>query len=132
MTRVAAKPATIELTRENVLEYVREKDYVSFVELERDFIGFTGTKVLTPKGYEQSIVFWVNVSQKALDVMIDLAVNELALKPCHVMFYFTDGKCLDLPIAKKLYHYKEPRWLPVMLIVDPDYKLGAKAGGVDR
>ncbi len=39
--------------------------------------------------------------------------GRIAMKPAPPIVYLVDGKFLRMPIAKRAYHYKTPRWLPV-------------------
>lgn len=101
--------------KEQILDFIRERRHVSFVELERllgdqmdgDYALWIGN---------ENIILWSGVSQQFADTFNDLVrTGAVRLVPASLFIYLADGKVLGLPLVKGRYRYKQPHWLPVTL-----------------
>jgi hypothetical protein len=99
--------------KEEILEYIKTYDFVSFVELCKEIEGFSGEG--TFENEDLNIIFWQGVSQEGFDTMHELQEEKL-IKPewCSPMLYIIDGLVIDLPVAKSIRKYKDKRWCPVV------------------
>lgn len=101
--------------KESILKYIKERQGVSFVELSRDIPGFNGERTLKHATFE-NLFLWFDLSDEAINALLDLIKNdEVKVRVATPMIYYIDGMVPQLPIAKNLRGYKEPRWLPVTL-----------------
>jgi len=108
--------------KEAVVAYIKERDYVSLVELEQ-FL----TPKFDTKGERNwistkcsNIILWSGVNDAFLD-LLDQLIDEkrVFLHPADFLTYVIDGGGLNLPLVKKAYAYKKPHWLPTCLRVVP-------------
>jgi hypothetical protein len=100
--------------REKILTYVRERRYVSFVELERFLGGEMSGDFNLFKG--DNVVLWSGVSERFAEAFASLVeTGQVRLVPTSPLVYLIDGKALRLPLVKGRYRYKKPHWLPVVL-----------------
>lgn len=100
------------------LSYIEANDYVSFAELER-WLADRGEDVQGDYGVELhgNVFIWAGVSKRFCDI-VEALHQHVDLEPCSsLLVYLTDGKLLQLPIAKRPPRsgYKDPHWLPVTL-----------------
>lgn len=100
-----------------ILELIRRKQSVSFVELSREIPGFTDK---TGAGLDmavtewQNVILWTAMSREAVHALQELeAEGSIDAHLCGVWPYLIDGATLNLPLAKPKRGYKKPRWLPV-------------------
>ena len=102
--------------RNKIISLVKERDWVSFVELQK-ILGKNSEgqfEVVSPE--HGNVVFWSGVSQEFSLTLEQLSRERvLCLHPTSVFTYVVDGQTLTLPVAKKFRSYKKPRWLPVCL-----------------
>jgi hypothetical protein len=107
-----------DAARERLIEYVKQKDWVSFVEVERVLSEFMEVKGTTSIQGAPNVILWMGVSEDLADLILEL-VNEgvLFLWRTQFLTYLIDGRGLTLPIAKRppKEGYKKPRWLPTCL-----------------
>lgn len=120
-----AQQEGIKLYEENPEWSLKEKIYqyclylrgsVTFAELRSKFKEhFNGKYTITPSEYP-NIIVWYGMDKEFNEAIREL-LNEkkLFLRPTSIMTYLADNGILDLPIAKKLYNYKKPHWLPMCL-----------------
>lgn len=100
--------------KNNIIQYVKENNQASFVELKKAILGFSGDEVFCLYGYP-NIVLWVGISQKAINALEELINDhQLYMQHSNPLIYMLDGKGLNLPIAKSIRNYKDKRWLPVV------------------
>ena len=87
---------------------------VSFAELSRKIPGFSGGK--QDFGiHDKNIFFWVGMTPEACSAISELLRDGLIkMKPCQPIIYAFDGELLQMPVARQLRSYKEPRWQPVV------------------
>lgn len=104
--------------KDAILNLIRERQDVTFIELCRDIPGFAdpgpdGVTITAP-GCE-NIILWAGVSRAACDAMAELeAAGRIEQHQSGLWPYAIDGGGLNLDIAKKgKRHYKRPRWRPV-------------------
>lgn len=101
--------------REAIMELL-QRDYVTFAELSR-IPGFEGEFALHAPNYP-NIIYWSHVSREAADAIEELRREKFfEFRPASPMSYLIDGVSLDLPLAKRRYHYKTLHWLPVTLCI---------------
>lgn len=96
-----------------VFDYIKNRGNVSFVELRDEFTEFKGK-------YEKcfdnkNIILWSGVSIEMLNALDSLMnKKKITITPTSEFVYMCDGACLNLPIAKRIYRYKKPHWLPIV------------------
>jgi len=90
---------------------------VTFVELQNRIKNSKGESTLEIEGERFSnVLLWAGVSSEFFQCFNELMnENKIISYPTTPLVYMHDGGMLDLPIAKKATHYKEPHWLPVVL-----------------
>jgi hypothetical protein len=101
---------------ERILNFIRERDYVSFPELIRNVEGVGGGDVaLHPPGYE-NIIFWTGLSEEGAAAITELiAKKAIVPSPSSVLVYGIDGGMLRLPLARQKRRYKTLHWAPITL-----------------
>ena len=108
----------------------RKRGGVSFVELDREIEGFTGgdNALLLSDPRCSNILLWGNVTEEGCNAINELSVSKLiSFKPSSLLVYLVDGKASQLPIARRVRHYKHLHWLPVT--IDPaNEKTACEAG----
>lgn len=103
--------------KEQILKLIRQRDYVTYAELDEMIDGFheepeEGVILLEHDDFK-NIVYWTNVSATG-----NKAINELIKEgsihrvQASLMTYMIDGKCLRMPIVKRARSYQKPHWLP--------------------
>jgi len=107
--------------KDEILEYVQSRDWVSFAELQR-LNGFKAEKGLVVEhGTFDNVLLWVGVSEEACQALADLTKEgKIHWMPGHWLSYAADGQMLKLPLAKRARNYTKPHWLPVF------YRPGAR------
>jgi hypothetical protein len=110
--------------KEIILNYIiKMKGRVSFVEVERELtknnINPNGDYYIPFKQYK-NVYIWVNMSEGFSKSIISLLKDyKICLKECLEIIYITDGKMIDLPIARgKERDYKKEHWLPMVINID--------------
>lgn len=105
--------------KEKLYLFIENTGNVSFA----DILEIKGTKgdcnfELKDEGYS-NVLLWQGLTKEAIDGLTGL-VNEgkIAFKPTTLLVYLMDGRYLNLPMAEKKEHYKELRWLPVVMNVN--------------
>jgi|GEM_PF-1318965 len=101
-----------ELIEEDVLQFIKDYDVVSFVDLCRMFkIEGEYNIVLENK----NIIFWINVSEEFCILLRKLCrEKKIYCKPTNFLTYLIDGRGIQLEIAKRIKKYKDPHWLPLI------------------
>lgn len=113
----------IEKTRGLVVNYVRAHPNTSFVELERLFdkngIDWKGRQAFYPPEHP-GVLMWYGWSVDMVGLVADL-INDgiLELWYCgdFVRNYIVDGKLLRLPLAKSARDYRNPHWMPAVIVL---------------
>jgi len=102
--------------KSEILELIRRKQDVTFVELAREIPGFTdktGGMDMAVSAWA-NVVLWTDLSPEAVKAMQELETEgSIDAHLCGVFPYLIDGATLNLPIAKPKRSYRKPRWLPV-------------------
>ena len=100
---------------------VRDRDHVSFIEVERLFGPYMPTEgehALEPipaGGKSVNIIVWLGMSQQFFDLIREcLSEGLIRIVPCPFWIYVIDGKVPSLPVARRVPKggYKEPHWAP--------------------
>ena len=109
-----------------VVEFVRERDWVTPVEIQQRFAAYFpvhGTFDWA-SGTHRNVIFWVGLSEELADAIIDLLrARRLFMHPASWWTYCADGVLLNLPLVKCVPPggYKRPHWAPTALrLVPPD------------
>jgi len=110
--------------RESIIEFVRRRDHVSFVELmdflrAGDFPDVDGDHALEAA---PNVILWLGMSQRVTQTLMALRrEGRLFAHPTHHFTYLVDGGMPNFPLAKRPLHggYKTLHWLPVTLRVVP-------------
>ena len=99
--------------KDEIYTLIKERNHVTFIELS-EIDGVKGDLVYGL--IERNIIFWVNMSEEAIDAIQELLYEErVFFEPATQMTYLLDGGGLKLPIAKRKLSYKSKRWLPLCL-----------------
>ena len=113
-----------------VVGYVYASPWATWVELVNFFKSRTeveGKMVVTVPSYP-TIWLWANLSDSFIDA-VGKALKEkrIEMEPTEWLTYMIDDGTLQIPLAKRLHHYKKKRWLPVCFI--PTEKERRRQGG---
>lgn len=107
-----------------IAEYVDEKEYVSFVEIVRDFSPFyqmRGPKTLYSS--DNNVVLWQGLSTTAHDALVEAILTErIYLAPAPWLSVLPSVNAPNLPIASfdhDQQSYPTLHWLPVVLVPLP-------------
>jgi hypothetical protein len=112
------EPAALSLAAQVALAYIRKRDYVSYVELDRvlrPHIPTQGDWAATDPHYP-NVVFWAGMSEEWLDVLQELLDAQLVWRDvASRLTYMIDGRTLKFPLVKRLPDggYKQPHWAPI-------------------
>jgi len=99
--------------KEQVLNFIRETDSVTFAELQRQFPEFRDGDFSMSAA--ENHILWVNMTEEAADALTELREEGLIVAlPTDVLVYFIDGMALKFPLAKRTSAYKTPHWAPVV------------------
>jgi hypothetical protein len=117
-----AKDAAWEELATRMETYIKDRDYVSFAELTREF--GKGDRSMCFAEYP-NLVVWAGLSDDtAIALEKLLSAKRVFMRPTVPFVYMADGAVLKLPIAKSKRHYKKPHWAPMTLrVVDHDRRL---------
>ena len=111
---------------DQIFNFVEERDYVTFVEIQREF-----SEVMDVKGKYaletcKNGILWVGLSEELHSVLRNLLVSKrIYAHPASRLTYLVDGACLSLPTPKNLpkdglhVGYEQPVWIPSCLRVCP-------------
>jgi hypothetical protein len=104
----------------SIVDFVRQRDNVSFAELANHIEGVRGGDVaLHIPGFE-NIIVWVNLTQEAADVLTGLVADKLIhFAPTSPLVYLADGAIPGMPLARQAKRYKAPHWVPLVLKPGP-------------
>jgi hypothetical protein len=107
---------------EKVAIIVRDRDYVSFAELAREWPEHFNVRgeaygiEATNRGENVgNIFYWTGLSAIGVKALEIGRPALFTFEPCNPLSYFIDGCALTLPLARRVRKYKEPHWLPVVL-----------------
>lgn len=107
-----------------IAAFVKSKEGVSFVELERNFEKYCKTQgeiALTMPRYE-NLILWVGLSEGFANDL-QAAISEKLIFPhaTHPILYLIDGRVPTFPVAKRIPKkgYQAPHWLPIVFNSTP-------------
>ena len=108
-----SEPARVLLT------YIREKDWVTYVEVERvlaPYIPVRGDYAIEHPTID-NLLFWCGVSAEVCAIVNELfEARQIWRVPAERLAYHIDGKVLSLPIPRRVQQrYAKPYWLPTCL-----------------
>jgi hypothetical protein len=122
------QPERLEQAKDAILDVVRRKNHVSFVELEDELESKNlvskkedshwRDEILCPPPFT-NVVMWSTSNELLSEAMISL-LNEkpkrLFMKLAHIIIYGADGGFLNLPILKAgaRKNPKEKSWIPLV------------------
>ena len=104
--------------KEQILKLIKERDYVTYAELDRHIKGFhaepkDGLQLVWEHPKFRNMIFWTNISEEGQTAINDLlSEGKVHWVPASMLSYMTDGMLLDMPLVRRARAYKEPRWLP--------------------
>lgn len=103
-----------EALQEQILAFVRERDFVSFAALHKHFAGDAreDTEIVLPGNR----VIWAGLPLPIIDALLALLdAGRLASVPGNKAAYRRDGRVLDLKVERRAEPHAEPQWFPVLL-----------------
>jgi hypothetical protein len=102
---------------DQVHAFIKGRDWVTYVELQRfvESLGLPGRGDMTACSPDYpSIFFYQGLSDELLDIIDHLAKDKRIVPAAAcTLTYMIDGGVLALPLAKRVMHYKTPRWFPI-------------------
>lgn len=110
------------LLKEAVFEFVRERDWVTLVELQRHMSDYMETEGHVALEWAPNLFLWGDMSQELADLILELIKEKrIFFYTTSVITYMADGGMSNLPVAKNTPKngYKKPHWLPVCIRVAP-------------
>lgn len=102
--------------QEEVLAFVRGRDYVTFAALHKHFAG--DAREETEIALPGNRVIWAGLPKPLIDAVLALLdAGRLAAIPGNLAAYQRDGRVLALPVEKRPPRepHAEPHWFPVLL-----------------
>jgi hypothetical protein len=100
---------------EKLLQIIRDRGHVSFVEIAELFPSETGDVSLAMPEYE-NIIYWWGLSERLAQAVSSLLERKLAfVHPATPLTYAFDGVMTTMPLATSLRKYSKPHWYPVTL-----------------
>ncbi|MCP5537242.1 MAG: hypothetical protein H7A51_13560 [Akkermansiaceae bacterium] len=109
----------------SIIDLIRERQHVSFLELTHAIPGFSGDITMV-HGDDPNIILWHSLSKDAYEALTALLyAGEIFVHPTNSLLYTIDGGTIDLPVIKRPPSggYKTPHWYPVTFCdypFDPD------------
>lgn len=84
--------------------------------------GFRAEDDQIPCSYElaSNVVIWAGMTDTACEAIVRLRKRrQVTFEPCPILYYYMDGRALDLPLAKRPPErgYKKPHWIPVNVLL---------------
>jgi hypothetical protein len=110
---VSERAAGPEL-EEQILAFVRERDFVTFAALHKHFAGDSRheTEIVLPGNR----VIWAGLPLDVIHAVLALLEQgRLASIPGTKAAYRRDGRVLNLPIERRAEPHDAPQWFPVLL-----------------
>lgn len=99
----------------DIYNLVQYKNYISFVELQKQINGFSDPTAtwVTPG----NVVIWHGISAGGRDAIVTLMNNNLIfIAYVSPYLYLMDGYYTSLPITYNIKSsYKKPHWIPIVL-----------------
>lgn len=108
-----------------IVEHILLNDDATFASLSQNIEGFSGD--LTYGIDELNIVFWPNMSLEVITCINQLLTNKLIDRfITNRWCYLYDGKCLNLPIKRRIKEYDRPTLVPQVFRLSGKLKLNEK------
>jgi len=117
----------ILLSKDNLVQFIKDFDYVSSVELVRRF-DCKGDRCI---GFPENnhVILFYGFNEIASKMIVEL-INEkkVFFQPASQLSYLADGGLMNLPIAKgkDMKKYKTDHWLPCTIRVQEHYEKALK------
>lgn len=105
-----------DVFRQQVLDYVRSTDYVTFADLHIRLVG--DAREPNEIALPGRRIVWSGMPRALFDAILELLDEGLlASVPGHKSAYVHDGRVLSLPVEKTIppEGHAEPHWFPVLL-----------------
>lgn len=103
-----------------IVEYVRDLDYVSFVELQDNFENYMKTRGDRTIEVEKNVIMWMGMSHELAEMIVNLEkAKRIYFHPGNAMSYMIDGSIPDMPVCQQHREYKTPHWVPTTLRTVP-------------
>ena len=100
--------------KDQILQFIKERDHVSFIELSNEIPGFAGDYEFYNLALE-NVVLWNGVSKEAVDALKYLLSNSLIfVQEVEPLVYLHDGYLPTLPTATVAKSHKTAHWLPIV------------------
>ena len=107
-------------TAKKLLYQFQTRKELNFVDIEKFFkrihFDYKGKRSLFFGKFE-NIILWQGWNDAAVSVINELLHSEIEIAEMSVnaayLSYLMDGKGLGFPLVNRIYHYKNPHWLPV-------------------
>ena len=118
--------------RDQILELLSERRYVTFKELSDEIPGFVGDQSFEFAAHS-GLVLWPRISAHAaaiLQQMLEHRTIYLHLTP--LLNYLVEGYISPLPLAKSVRAYKHPRWIPMTIGKEPPKMVRKRPASRDR
>jgi hypothetical protein len=101
-----------------ILALVGRRDWVTFVELERElepYVEVRGDRAIELEEFA-NIIVWASMSAELVDAVLRLnRAGRIHFHSTSALTYLIDGGTLKLPLAKGARAYARPRWAPMCL-----------------
>ncbi len=106
----------------NILARIDDLEHVSFAELAREWPqhfngGDRQIEVSSPSA--SKVVLWHGVTAEGAAALDELISGPCVYRPTVPLVYIIDGAYPNLPVAKRIRHYKKDHWLPVVVARKP-------------
>ncbi len=107
-----------EQVKADILKYIREKDHVSYAEIEQIFeqdgYPYKGEGVICSPANDM-VVFWQGWNSDAANIIGELKQEgKVFQQPTSAFPYWVEGHYLKIPLVRKAYPYKTEHWLPLV------------------
>lgn len=105
-----------------ILNFIKERNYVSFAELSRAIPGFSGEHRFYNKAFK-NVVLWDGISEEGINALKWLlSESKIFVKEADINVYLADGDWLNyLPVARFAKSYKTIHWLPIVFSCNRSY-----------
>jgi len=116
------RDALIYNTTKRILQFIYEREYVSFIELEKWIerntdIDAKGDAMVTAL---PNLILWYGMGEDLGFIIRQLlADKEIYIHPSTVLVYSLDGARPSMKVAKRFQNYVTPRWFPSTLCMFP-------------
>jgi len=102
--------------KDQILQFIKKRDHVSFIELCKNIPGFEGNLQFVNKGLD-NVILWDGVSDEGVNALKHLlSESKIFVKVVEPMVYLHDGlvSLNSYPIATVAKSHKVLHWLPIV------------------